>query len=179
MNLVDSTGECWEWIGYKRNGYGRFNLNGKQYSAHYFLLEAEQKQDLLKPGMQACHHCDNRACVRPSHIFIGTQSDNIKDCFLKGRQSFKKGLAACGKSQIRTRGENNSNAKLGTHQALLIKSVPKKRGVSRILSAHFGVSPKAINDIIAGRGWKHLPTPDQESTASALRLVEALGVSYK
>ena len=75
---------CWEWTGAKsRAGYGQFGYLGNWYRAHrvaYLVWRGP-----LKRGLYVCHRCDNPGCVRPSHLFLGTNSDNIRDSLTKGR----------------------------------------------------------------------------------------------
>ncbi|MFA6325045.1 MAG: HNH endonuclease [Candidatus Paceibacterota bacterium] len=93
---VDKTKTCWNWLGSKSSkGYGRFKIKGKLYSPH--RISYELINGPIPKGMFICHKCDNPACVNPGHLFLGTQSDNMKDCFKKGRgvtnivPRFKKG----------------------------------------------------------------------------------------
>ena len=78
---------CCEWTGCRRKGYGRFWPERKTpVSAHRFSWELF-KGPLLK-GMKVLHTCDNPPCVNPSHLFTGTQLDNVWDCTQKGRRRY-------------------------------------------------------------------------------------------
>ncbi len=76
------------WTG--KDGYGRRYIRGShgEYDkAHRFALE-EKLGRPIKPGMEALHHCDNPPCIEPSHLFEGTQADNMHDMLAKGRSPF-------------------------------------------------------------------------------------------
>lgn len=85
---INLTG-CWEWqAGRTDSGYGVFftgNPGGKTVLAHRaaFMLAYGP----ITGGLFACHKCDNPRCVRPDHMFLGTQADNVRDCARKGRRS--------------------------------------------------------------------------------------------
>lgn len=87
---------CWEWRGarHPRLGYGKFsvsrNTNIPAHRAAWLFEHGEIPQ-----GMRVLHKCDNPPCVRPDHLFLGTQTDNMRDCAAKGRiRGFIRGPAA-------------------------------------------------------------------------------------
>lgn len=80
---VRDTG-CWEWTGtINDNGYGVLKIDGRQWRAHrasYAIHNGEVPDDLF-----ICHHCDNRKCVRPDHLYAGTPLQNMQDKVSRGR----------------------------------------------------------------------------------------------
>jgi hypothetical protein len=81
---VDKTTDCWLWTGGKhRQGYGQISIARKMALAHRVSYELEVGP--IPPGMSVLHKCDVPGCVRPDHLFTGTQKDNMADCARKGR----------------------------------------------------------------------------------------------
>lgn len=134
---IDPATECWEWQGGKREGYGKFWMNGDSIPATraswYFV------HGMPSVGIFLCHHCDNPACVNPSHLFLGTTKDNMEDAAHKGRMRSNKG---------------QRRAKLSESEVVeILRSGQIGR---RALALKYGVDPKTISLIKSRRIWKHV-----------------------
>lgn len=82
-SYVAKSDGCWEWTGkIGKNGYGVFFANVKAYPAH--RKSWQMANGPIPSGMHICHHCDNKKCVRPDHLFVGTHADNMRDAWAKG-----------------------------------------------------------------------------------------------
>ncbi len=75
---------CWLWTGHRdKDGYGRVRWHWREVGAHVAMWECEH--GLVPAGMCVLHSCDNPPCVRPDHLWLGTQGDNVQDRHSKGR----------------------------------------------------------------------------------------------
>jgi hypothetical protein len=145
--MVEKRGpdECWQWKGAikrgHKSGYGAVSWAGRHLAAHraaWILLHGE-------PGeLCVLHKCDNRECVNPNHLFLGTKQDNADDKVAKGRQCV---------------GPMNGRAKLTDDLVRQIKAEhcgTKKRNNTKALAAKYGVTPWTIARVIYGGGWAHV-----------------------
>lgn len=135
---VDKRGsdECWTWIGSKRNGYGEIWSRDRHLYAH--RMSWKLHYGLIPKGVSVLHHCDNRACVNPKHLFLGTQADNMTDMVGKGRQS---------------KGEERPTAKLTQEQVLAIRNDPRSE---RTLGRIYGVCHASIGRVKRRKRWTWL-----------------------
>ena len=76
--------ECWNWTAsITTHGYGRFQRYGTKIPAHRMSWILHNKKK-IKSGMFICHHCDNKLCVNPNHLYCGTHADNMRDAMQRG-----------------------------------------------------------------------------------------------
>jgi hypothetical protein len=140
---------CWNWTGtIGKNGYGSLVVSRKRLYAHRVAWETHHGRP-VPDGLLVCHTCDNRRCVRPDHLFVGTDADNSADAIAKGRHVF---------------GDRHPAARLTDEIVAQIKTAARDEGLgARRLGRRFGLGQRSITRILSGQSWKHVaakePTP--------------------
>jgi hypothetical protein len=137
----DDPDACWDWQG-KRQKYGYGCISrGHQGAilAHRAMWQVLTGHDIEK-GMCICHTCDRPSCVRPSHLFLGTHADNVRDKVNKGRQH-------------RPRGERHPKARLTAGDVIAIRA---SNAQHLQLAKAYGITATSIRYIRARKNWKHV-----------------------
>jgi hypothetical protein len=139
---------CWLWTGHARGDYGHggFWHRGRQVFAHVFSWALEhgsiEAPDYGIPdGMVVRHWCHQHGCVRPSHLQLGTQAENIQDKVDADRQA---------------KGETQWASKLTGTQVREIRARFEAGEERLALAAAFNVSGKTVWDIVKRRSWRHI-----------------------
>lgn len=155
---VQKTPKCWNWIGANDGRYGQFYVFGFTVKAHRFAYE--NFVGPIQPGFRVLHDCDNGLCVRPDHLFQGTQSDNLLDAVAKGRhrsgRSFGRSNGTHTKPESVRRGAAANAAKLTEDQVKEIRRLHQDGLNYERLSERFGVRPGTISQIIRRKAWTHV-----------------------
>lgn len=145
INKLDNG--CWQWSAcVTRGGYGQFRYNGRAEYAHrvsWLLYHGEiPRLDNSHHGYCVCHKCDNRLCVNPEHLFLGTNNDNVRDMFNKGRNPPRKG-------------SKNGKSKLTEDKVREMRNLFKTMSYGEIASL-YNISSSAVRHAIVGLNWKHI-----------------------
>jgi hypothetical protein len=129
---------CWLWCGaIAGGGYGIFWINRRNDTAHRAAYEIFTGEE-VPAGLFVCHGCDNRLCVNPEHLFLGTPADNSRDRDTKGRQA---------------KGEQFARSAINAATVRLILSSPLH---DTEWATKLGVTKGTINHIRHRRNWRHV-----------------------
>ena len=127
---------CWEFLGAdKGNGYGniRVGLNNIPAHRYAYLILVDR---ILDDSLDVCHSCDNRICVNPDHLFLGTRTENMQDAVKKGRTS------------------GGGNMHLREQQVREVVEMLNSGMSPRLVANSTGVSYGSVTAIKAGRSYR-------------------------
>ena len=147
---VVKTPTCWNYTKRISNtGYGTITEIGPHSIRKTFLTHRASWFFHFGPipdGMFVCHHCDNRTCIRPDHLFLGTDADNMDDMALKGRR-------ACG-DKVANFGEKNPSSQITSLIASQIRHEYGQGNCSQQkLADKYGINQRSISNIILKKTW--------------------------
>ena len=142
---IGDADSCWLWTGKPRpDGYGRVYIGKKPTTTtgpHRLALAFSTGVD--PAGYEVCHSCDTPLCVNPAHLFLGTKTDNMRDCVSKGRH-------------IPMRGEANGKAKLTAEIVIGIRWSHESGEPIKKIARRLGIDHKTVRDIVKRRRWTHV-----------------------
>ena len=129
---IKSKDDCWIWLASNSgNRYGKYKNNKKFYQAHryaWILTNGSIPDDVL-----VLHKCDNGFCVNPNHLYLGSQSDNMRD------------------RSLRYKGRTGPSCKVDIEDIVYMKSaIYNKRMTQAELARLFGISPRYVGDLVTG-----------------------------
>lgn len=139
LRKVEKTDTCWNWTGrLDIGGYGRFSIKGVWNKAHRTAYELYKGE--IPNGLLVRHMCNNRKCVNPAHLEVGTQKDNVADMDLAGRRAD-------------IRGTKNPMAKLSEEDVNEIRQWREFGYTQQMIGEAFGLGQGHVSRILAGKSW--------------------------
>jgi len=140
--------ECWLWKASTQKGYGQIGVKGRRAPDKAHRVSWILHYGGIPNGMSVLHKCDNPICVNPSHLFLGTQADNMRDMDEKGRR-----ISTGAKNQ---RGEHNNAAKLNDALVRYIREQQKIGRSNQSIADEIGVSRRTVAFVVSGITWSHV-----------------------
>jgi hypothetical protein len=150
------SGECVEFSGcLLPNGYGKVGHYGKTYLAHRFAWLANNAE--IPDGMCVCHKCDNRKCINPEHLFLGTRTDNMRDMIAKGRQRFVGLNSKNWRKPSSRKGSDNGMAVLDDKKVREIRTIRSELNLcTSDIAKLYGVAKVTIIRVLSKTNWNHV-----------------------
>lgn len=151
---VKKSNGCWEWQAcISTAGYGKIGYKGKSIEAHRISYELSFGE--IPNGMSICHSCDNRKCVRPDHLFVGSHRENMMDAKAKGRMVHGDSHWMVKYPELRMRGSSHPKSRLIEEEVSLIRLLSLVHN-QKFLAKQFNVSEPTISEIVTNKRWKHV-----------------------
>jgi hypothetical protein len=131
---------CWIWTAATSNkGYGVMGVGSSRVMLAHRIAWTLYNGE-IPAGLRVLHKCDTPACVNPSHLFLGTQRDNVHDMQRKGRSPYRGG-------------EDRGLAKLSDRDA---QEILEAVGTHREIAARYGVDHSQVTRIKGRKAWRHV-----------------------
>lgn len=147
---VDKSGDCWLWTGAcDTHGYGHLGVGRKTVKACRVAYELTYGP--IPKRLCILHKCDNPLCVRPVHLFLGTQTDNLADMTAKGHRRYRE-----------HNGSENGRAKLSERHVLKIRERAAAGELRSALAKEFNMCWTTIDRIVKGQLWQKVITHSGE-----------------
>lgn len=135
---------CWNWTScVTPRGYGQISINAKKNYAHRVAYELSVGP--IPDGMLVLHSCDNRRCVNPKHLRVGTPKENTADMDIRGRRVNTPSL-----------GEKHGCAKLTEAVVKDIRERHRSGAIESALAVLYGVSPRTVGRVVSRHSWRHV-----------------------
>jgi hypothetical protein len=153
---VPELGPCWVWTAYRNSyGYGEVGRSNPRRVECAHRTSWELSTGAAAGELCVLHKCDRASCVNPSHLFLGTRTENMYDKVRKGRQH---------------RGERSPNAILREEQIAEIFRLRAQGNSVRWIAEQFGVQIKTLDQVLTGKTWSHANrSPEDEAAVRSMR----------
>lgn len=146
---VEKSAECWTWRGtLAAYGYGRTTWMGRQTGTHRVSWEIHH--GAIPDGLSVLHRCDNPPCVNPAHLFLGTQTDNMRDMTSKSRHAHQ------AHPETYPKGVRHWKARLTEEMVLSIRRRHARGETFADIAREVGISRATVSQAGRGQTWAHI-----------------------